>query len=315
MVSNVNSTGNLILDLQYSGNVVQNVPIATVAGSIVRLSGTGTGMVYGTSGNGSGVISGAGNVELTGGGTTTFTAANSYTGKTTLSNNSTLALSGTAALASSRIIIGQGSTLLLTGLTATTMTIGSSQVLEGGGNVIGVGKSLTVEGTLTPGSGVGQLSTISNIWKADANYNWQVHDAEGTAGIGYDTLFITGSLDLTNLSETAQFNLNLSSLSGLTTNGDAINFDSSKGFAWTIVSTTGGIIGFDAGSFSINTGAFNGSAGFSNPLDGQLFSIDRSGNDLVLYFNRDALIPEPSSVALLVGGVGLLLAGIRKRRP
>jgi hypothetical protein len=111
-------------------------------------------------------------------------------------------------------------------------------------------------------------------WQAGGNYNWQLVNALGTAGSGWDTLAISGNLDLTALSSANPFNLNLWSLSSAeATTGDAQNFDSGGMFSWTIATAAGGITGFDAVDFIIHTAATNGTNGFTNDLSGGTFSL------------------------------------------
>ncbi len=78
--------------------------------------------------------------------------------------------------------------------------------------------------------------------------------------------------------------LNLWSLSGGTTSGAAINFDATQQFTWKIASAAGGITGFAADAFTINTAPANGTGGFANSLAGGNFSVALSGSDLNLVF-------------------------------
>ncbi|MFV0338680.1 MAG: hypothetical protein ACK5LK_10625 [Chthoniobacterales bacterium] len=90
-IDNINSTGSLILDLKYSGLLAQELPLITNDTAIIRFSQTGD-QTY------TGAISGTGQVEkITGTGTTTFTAINTYTGNTTV-DAGTLALADNAGL-------------------------------------------------------------------------------------------------------------------------------------------------------------------------------------------------------------------------
>jgi hypothetical protein len=119
-------------------------------------------------------------------------------------------------------------------------------------------------------------------------------------------------LDLSLLSAGNTYNINLWSLSGLgpDVNGDAINFNNTVNQSWTLFSTGSTISGFSTDKFTINTGAFNGTSGFSNALGGGVFSVGLgdSNTDLVLNFTA---IPEPG--AALIGSLGML-ALLRRRR-
>nr|MCU0793809.1 PEP-CTERM sorting domain-containing protein [Opitutaceae bacterium] len=136
----------------------------------------------------------------------------------------------------------------------------------------------------------------------------------GVAGTGYDTLAITGTLDLSALTGASKFNINLWSLSGTgpDVNGAAINFDNAQNYSWVLASTTGGVTGFSSADFQINVAALNGTAGFSNALNSGTFELGVVGNDLVL--NYAAAIPEPSAFAALAGVAALGFVGGRRRR-
>jgi autotransporter-associated beta strand protein len=238
--------------------------------------------------------------------TLTLSATNTYTGATKITGG-TLALTGTGSIAnSSAIIVGASTTFDVSGVTG-GFTLGSNQSISGTGTVAG---AMTVAGTLSPGNSPGSLATASQTWVNGGDFNWQILDATGAAGTGFDTMAITGSLDLTSLT-TGGFNINLWSLSstGPDVNGDALNFSTTTNYTWILASTTTGITGFDATNFILNAGTNNGTSGFSNALDGGAFTISQSGNSLLLNYTA---VPEPS-VAVL-GGMGLLALLRRRRR-
>ncbi|MEX1116176.1 MAG: autotransporter-associated beta strand repeat-containing protein [Akkermansiaceae bacterium] len=253
-----------------------------------------------------GQLSGSGaNLIKTGGGTLTLGTSNSYSGATTISAGS-LALDGSGSIASSPTIINNGNF----NVSAVTggFSLASTQTLSGSGTVTG---AMTVAGTLSPGNSPGTLTTGDQTWSNGGDYNWQVLDATGSAGTGFDTIAVTGTLDLSSLTA-GQFGINLWSLSaiGPDVSGNAGNFNNLLTQSWIILTTTGGITGFDAADFLINVGANNGTGGFSNVLDaGGAFSLGSTGSNLVLTY---AVIPEPS--AALLGGFGLLALLRRRRR-
>jgi len=186
-------------------------------------------------------------------------------------------------------------------------TLASGQTLSGTGTVAG---AMNIVGTLSPGNSPGTLSTGSQVWQDGGRYNWQMLDATGVAGTGFDKIAVTGTLDLSGLT-TGQFGINLWSLASISpdVNGNASNFDNTLTQSWNILTASAGISGFDAADFVINTGASNGTGGFSNALGGGAFSLGTIGNNLVLSFTA---VPEPS-VGALLGGLGVL-ALLRRRR-
>ena len=265
--------------------------------------------------NWGGLISGAISLTKTGSETLTLTAANTYTGTTTVSQGS-LVLSGAGSVANSgRIHLAASTTLDVKGLIG-GFTLGASQSLTGVGTISALGQTVTAAGTLSPGNSPGALIQDGGILAlgAGGNLNWQVYDATGSAGVGYDTLSLinNASLSLTSLSNANPYLINLWSLSGINSdvNGNAINFDAAQNYSWTLFSTTSQITNFSADLFQINVGANNGTSGFSNSLNGGVFSVALADNntDLVLQFTA---VPETS--VTLLGGLSALLL-LRRRR-
>jgi autotransporter-associated beta strand protein len=163
----------------------------------------------------------------------------------------------------------------------------SNLVVNAGGTIAGTGTvgvlAINTGGTLSPGPSIGKLSAGNTTWNGAGNYNWQLYDGAGAAGIGYDVLSINGTLNVSNASG---FNINLSTLSSALpeTDGNAINFTNTHFFSWTLVQTTGGIVGFNPANFIINTSPANGTSGFANWLYIGHFTVSVVGNNLVLNF-------------------------------
>jgi autotransporter-associated beta strand protein len=228
--------------------------------------------------------SGPGSLELNG--------QNTYTGGTSVSAgklkvNGSIASSSLTSINNSGTLMGSGS-------------VGTTLVSQGG--TINPGLSpgiLTIEGDLT--------------WGGFGNYNWEIHDALGSTGVGFDNINVLGSLNLNLLSSTEKFNINLWSLSSIfpDSNGPALNFDQNLDYLWVIVSTTQGVSGFNEEFFNITTIATNGTSGFANSLNGS-FSLSVQNNDLVLAYNT---VPEPSTYTLILVTLSILIAyQIKKRK-
>ena len=219
-----------------------------------------------------------GGLSKIGAGTLTLSAASTYTGVTSIT----------------------AGTLNLTGdISASAATAGTAGTLAGSGTVGSL--AVNVGGTVSPGDGVGTLSTAQGVtWASGGSLNWQVADATGGAGTGWDLLTVGGGLNLTSTSA-EPFAVNLWSLSAASpvTEGNAANFDSSQSYTWTIASTTSGITGFAADKFVVRTAAANGTSGFSNPVGTGSFAVAQAGNDLQLVFTpggptNDIVINVPS---------------------
>lgn len=269
----------------------------------------------GASGNISlgGVLSGTGGFTKSGDGDLVLSGANTYTGTTSVQSG-TLRLSGAGSIAdSSRITVASGAALDVSTVTG-IYTLDADQTLSGSGTVRG---ALNVAGTLAPGSSPGTLTLDGNVtWLAGGDYHWQVVDALGSAGTGWDFLNITGALDLSQLSAANPFHIRLESLSSAAPDvaGDAGGFANTQARSWTIAAAAGGISGFSESLFQIQTVGGNGSTGFSNDLGGGSFSLAVAGNNLNLVFNPlVSAVPEPGA---LLGTAVLLGSGafVRRRR-
>jgi autotransporter-associated beta strand protein len=243
-----------------------------------------------TTGTYAGVMSGTGSLTKSGAGAVTLSGTNTYTGATTVSAGQ-LVVDGSSS--SSAHTVGNGGTLGGSG------TVGALVVQSGG--------------TIAPGNSPGILTVNGNTtWLNGGNYNWQLLDATGAAGTGWDKLAITGALDLAGLTA-GGFNVNVWSLSTFAgTTGNAQYFDGNGGmYSWIMATADGGITGFDAGDFTIFTAANNGTNGFTNDFTGGTFSMSVEGNNLNLNYLGPNPVPEPASAFTVLA---LFSSGVLHRR-
>jgi autotransporter-associated beta strand protein len=202
-------------------------------------------------------VGGAGTLRITG-----FAAG--LAAPVTLADTVTLSVEGVATVGSSLLTVGAGATL-------------------GGDGAVGA-LAVNAGGTLAPGLSPGTLRAGATTLAAGGNYNFQIADAAGSAGFGWDLLDVTGALTVA-ATAADPFKVNLWSLSATNpdVNGAAANFDNQTGASWTFARGTS-IAGFAADKFTVNTAAVNGTAGFTNSLAGGSFSVAASGTDLNVVF-------------------------------
>jgi len=328
-----NTTNTINMNRLHGSGTIQGAKDgATLATTgVIAVNGTVDGTFSGTISNGltNNVLA----LTKDGSSTLTLTGANSYTGSTVI-NGGTLLISGATGASSGtsaitvnnggtfsyssavglnrNITLNTGGTFSHTGADPYTGTLTWNGGTLAGTNFSGVTLSVGANKTLSPGNSPGTMQTASQTWTDGGNYNLQIFDFDLAPGTGFDTIAITGTLNLGGLTA-GGFNINLWSLSEVVpdVNGNALNFNNAVSDSWMILSTTGGISGFDAQNFTINVGAFNNTAGFSNPLGGGTFSVSQVGHNLFLNFTAIP-IPEPSSWALLT--VGLCAVTLLRRR-
>jgi autotransporter-associated beta strand protein len=257
----------------------------------------------------SSVLSSGGGFTKTGLGVMRLTGVNTYTGATAVSAGK-LEVAGSGNINStSGITVAAGGSLFYNSSVALTRAptlngSGGSRAQLGGSSTINAAVTLnSLDDVLSPGNSPGILTFgTSQTWQS-YTYEWEVNDWTGTtAGTNFDRIDITGSLDLSGSS----YVLDILSLTSGNVAGNVPNF-SETNRSWTILTTTGGITGFSAGNWSLNT------TGFTNSTTGS-WSISKAlnNNDLQLNYTVTVIVPEPST--LLLGGIGLAVTGWAARR-
>ena len=174
--------------------------------------------------------------------------------------------------------------------------------LEGDGNAPG---GVNLSGTISPGASPATLSSGSQTWNGGAVYEWEVNNAAGTAGSAFDTLNITGGLNIA-AATSSKFTVKLFSLEPTFNSSDyADNFDNTAEYNWVIATTTAGITGFDPAKFILD------SSSFSNALGGGSFGIltTNSAKDLVLRFDPKPIVTVCTNI-VTVNDLGVCGASV-----
>lgn len=324
-VNHANALGTGILTMTYGtvdlnnfNPVVSALNGSNASGNFVQNNATGTSILtVGDSQNRNssyaGVLKDGGTGKVlaltkAGSGTLTLSGTNTYSGATNI-NQGTLAVTGSGAINStSSVTVAAGARLnynssvaLSKGVTLNGSGADNRAVL-GGSGPIGVAITLdNVGDVLSPGNSPGtQEYTVGQVWNS-FSYDWEVNDFSDvtglTAGSDFDQIAITGALSLTG--GAGSYILNVLSLTSGNVSGEAPNF-SEINRSWNIITATGGITGFNAANWTINT------SGFANPEQGT-WSLVQDGNNLQLVY-----VPEPSTFLLL--GLAGLVPLLRRRR-
>lgn len=286
------------------GTVTMNDGTLNVSGAmIVGVSGTGTV----TLNDGTMTVD---TLQVMNGASSTFTfnGGTLATGGTTVSNGSAFNVGNGTDEAT--LILGENNHAFADGI-----VLANNATLSGTGTITAGELVVSSGATLSPGSSPGMLTVGDTTLKGGGNLNWQIHDATGEAGIGYDTIKLTAGSVLTLENMETPFYINIWSLVSIypDASGDALNFDSLSNYSWVLFSTEEQIAGYSADGFIINLTAANGTDGFTNAFDDGTFSVvlGDGGTDLVLQYTA---IPESSTLGVAVGVLGTAIMFLRRRR-
>lgn len=245
--------------------------------------------------------------------TVTFNVPNEYTGPTVI-DAGTLAIrtvdrQGESVFGSidtsTRVTVNPAGRLDVTGVTG-GLTVAPSQIMGGLGTVAG---SLIVgpSGVLAPSPG--SFTVTGDV--AWSPYSGQVFKlADGSAAGGWGVLEIGGSLSI-SADQFGPVLLDLETLSATSpdTPGLATGFNPAQAYTWEFARAAGGITGFSADAFQINTFPTVASAGFANEIQGGSFSVTQTGTSLNLVFTPAGGPPTDIVINVASGSVTQAQAG------
>jgi autotransporter-associated beta strand protein len=251
---------------------------------------------------------------LSTGGNETITRLNATGGTLNLTNTLTVTGTGDNQSSIGSSVMATGGTIYVAGTLDYRSTNGTTALsVASGGRLTGSGtttESLSVAGTLAPGNSTGIMNVGSTTFLGGGKYVWEIDNFDGEVGTNWDFLNITGNLDITAGTGLGnQFLIDVVSLLAFGDNsGLASNFTDSMNYSFAIATASGSINNYDAGKFLINT------AGFQNAFNGTWgTSLSGDGKSLNITYTAATAIPEPSSGALTLVGLGLVALSRHRR--
>ena len=240
-------------------------------------------------------LGGAGSLTKTTSGTVTLGAANLYSGGTFI-NGGILVVNNTSG----------------SGTGGGNVSINSGGTLAGSGSIGGTVTN-RFGGTISAGWNIGQLNSGPQIWLGGSTDLWEIRDAASTAGIGWDLLNISGTLNvLATSGNKVTLDVVTFTLGGVP--GQTANFNPSQSYLWKIAQTTGGITFAPGEDVTTVFGLMTG--GFANLLNGGVFGLvtANGGRDLDLTFTPAATVPEPDKPAFIALAGCFYIYGRRFKR-
>ena len=241
--------------------------------------------------NGNGVatnvaLDGVGGLWKTGTGSLTLTAANTYTGNTTVELGNLILTGGVSIASSPLILVKQFGVLIVSGVTGGFKVV-SGQTLAGKGIVVG-NVTMLPGSMLSPGESAGQLSFNNSLDLSGAVA------ATASASLVFE-LDLPGNSDIVVLAPTGGLDIG----SGL--EFDDFLFSDLGGLGigvYTLFDTNNAITGTLGTNLSGTIGGYTGT-----------ISISNDGQDVLLN-----VVPEPSAWLNLIGGAAVLMGWQRRRR-
>jgi hypothetical protein len=192
------------------------------------------------------------------------------------------------------------------------VSVSSGGLLAGTGSISGIVTN-GLGGTISAGNVVGVLNLGSSFWLGGSTNRWDISNATGIAGTGWDLLNLSGSLTINaTTNNKAYIDITSFTLGGLP--GLASNFNSTNSYLWTILTASGGI-NFASGESELTVLELL-AGNFINPQTGGRFGIFVSpdGKNLNLTYTPYVPVPEPNGIAIATLTACGIIYGRRVKR-
>jgi fibronectin-binding autotransporter adhesin len=247
--------------------------------------------------------------EVTVEGTASAILSGGVSGSGTLlkSGAGTLVLAGNLT-STGGLSVAAGS-LVVQGMVGGPTTVASGALLAGTGS-LGT-TSLAAGAELNPGAigagAIGQLTVSSLLLNGGSTLRFNLAQADQVAGVGYDLLRVTGSLDLSAANPANKVKLALI--------GTPSVFNASKGYQFNLIGYGSLNLGANTNItdvFDLDISGLKDEGG--NSLLASDFILFQDGSNGQVSLSYNSPIPEPSTYGLALGAMGLAICCVRRRR-